>query len=86
MTETIDGDLRERLDAAIPKLMEGREDDEARRAAHDAVDELRSRGVDAIILGCTEIPFLLGADAEAPDLVDPLRLLVDVTVARATGS
>ena len=83
--ETIDGQLRDNLDAAIPRLMEGREDDEARRAARDAVEELRSRGVDAIVLGCTEIPFLLGDDAEAPDLVDPLRLLVDAAVARATA-
>src|ERR687886_1292061 len=49
--ETIDGELRARLDAAGPKLMGGREDDEARAAARAAVDELRGRGVDTIVLG-----------------------------------
>lgn len=81
--ETVDGALRDRLDAAIPAVFEGREDDDDRQAARDNVDELRSRGVDAIILGCTEIPLLLGAATDAPDLVSPLPLLVEATVERA---
>jgi aspartate racemase len=83
--ETIDGELRERLDAAIPMLMEGREDDECVRAAADNIAELRSRNVDGIILGCTEIPLLLGEDAEAADLLNPLELLVDAAVAHAVA-
>jgi aspartate racemase len=84
--ETVDGELRERLDDAIPKVFEGREDDDAVKAAHDAVAELRSRGVDLVVLGCTEIPLLLGDASDEPDLVNPLPLLVDATVTHAVGA
>jgi aspartate racemase len=81
--ETISGDLRARLDGAIGALMEGHEDEGSVCAAQEAVDELRARRVDGIILGCTEIPLLLGDTANAPDLVDPLELLVDAAVNHA---
>jgi aspartate racemase len=84
--ETITGDLRMRLDGAIGALMEGREDEDSMRAAQEAVNELRARRVDGIILGCTEIPLLLGAAANAPDLLDPLQLLVEATVTHALST
>ena len=81
--EIIDGDARAALDTAIIKLQEGREDDASRAAAHDAVEALRRRGVDGIILGCTEIPLLLGAAADAPDLLNPSQLLAEAAVREA---
>jgi aspartate/glutamate racemase len=39
--------------------------------------------VDGVVLGCTEIPLLLGEEAEAADLVSPLALLADAAVRRA---
>ncbi len=71
------------LDRAILALMEGRETDASRRAAHEAVAVLRGRRVDGIILGCTEITLLLGAAADAPDLMNPAQLLAEAAVARA---
>ena len=82
-SETIAGELRTRLDDAIHKMMEGREDADSVRAAREAVDELRARRVDGIILGCTEIPLLLGDAASAQDLVNPLQLLSDAAVNHA---
>ena len=82
-SETIAGELRTRLDDAIHKVMEGREDADSVRAAREAVDELRARRVDGIILGCTEIPLLLGDAASAQDLVNPLQLLSDAAVNHA---
>ena len=82
-TETIAGELRTRLDAAIEKVMEGRDDAESVRTAHEALDELRARRVDGIILGCTEIPLLLGETANAPDLLNPLQLLANAAVNHA---
>ncbi len=81
--EILDPELRPGLDAAIFRLIEGREDDSSRRAAKEAVAALRGRGVDGIILGCSEIPLLLGADAEAPDLVNPVERLAKAAVSRA---
>jgi aspartate racemase len=81
--ETIDPDLMKRLDVAISHVMEGRADDDDTAAARAAVDTLRGRNVDGVILGCTEIPLLLGDAATAPDLLDPLDLLADAAVRAA---
>ena len=45
-----------------------------------AVADLRARSVDAVILGCTEIPLLLGDETDAPDLIHPAALLADAAV------
>jgi aspartate racemase len=74
--ELIDADLQARLNAAIMALIEGRAFD---NAAEDAVMMLRQRGVDGIILGCTEIPLLLG-NPDEPDLISPLVLLAEAAV------
>ena len=60
--------------------MEGHESKLDTDAARAAVGDLRARPVDAIILGCTEIPLVLGDDADAPDLVHPAALLADAAV------
>ena len=52
-------------------------------AARTAVQTLRALPVDGVVLGCTEIPLLLGEDAEAKDLVSPLALLAEAAVRRA---
>jgi aspartate racemase len=81
--ETLASAPADALDRAILALMEGRETDASRRVAHDAIAELRGRGVDGIILGCTEIPLLLGAAGESPDLLNPAHLLAEAAVAQA---
>jgi len=78
--ELIDAALQQRLDAGIRALMEGREGKDEREAARDAVGVLRARGVDAVVLGCTEIPLLLGDASEEPDLVNPAALLAEAAV------
>ena len=57
--------------------------DDSRRLAREAVAALRARQVDGIILGCTEIPLLLGAAAAAPDMLNAAQLLAEAAVARA---
>jgi aspartate racemase len=78
--ETIEPELRVRLDAAIKKVMEGSNDAESASVAQAAVDSLRSRKVDGIILGCTEIPLLLAEKSSAPDLINPLQLLAEAAI------
>jgi aspartate/glutamate racemase len=36
-----------------------------------------------VILGCTEIPLLLGERADAPDLINPVQLLAEAAVREA---
>jgi aspartate/glutamate racemase len=42
--------------------------------------------VEGTILGCTEIPLLLGDAADGPDLINPIQLLAEAAVAKAIGS
>ena len=78
--EVIDADLQARLVSDIIALMEGRT---TGGAATDAVTALRHKDVDGIILGCTEIPLLLGEQADEADLVSPLELLAEAAVKAA---
>lgn len=75
--ETIDDSLQERLVADIIALMEGRI---FGNAAEEAVESLRKKNVDGIILGCTEIPLLLGEKANQPDLINPVALLAEAAI------
>ena len=84
-TETLDAEDRAPLDGAIFRLMEGRAGAAERAAAEGAVAALRARRVDGVILGCTEIPLLLGDADLAPDLLDPAPLLAEAAVRHAMG-
>jgi aspartate/glutamate racemase len=46
----------------------------------------RARGLDGTILGCTEIPLLLGAESDAVDTVNPAGLLAEAAVRFAIGA
>jgi aspartate racemase len=83
--EAIDAALQATLDAAILTLMEGREGPAESETARAAVETVRGRGVDGVVLGCTEIPLLLGEDAEGKDLVNPVALLAEAAVRAALG-
>lgn len=81
--EIIDQPLRGQLNRAIMKVMEGAETDEHRAVARRAVATLSERGVDGVILGCTELPFLIGAEAESSAYVNPIQLLAEAAVKAA---
>ena len=81
--ETIGVEARPALDAAIFQLAEGRESVQTKSVASKALADVRAKGVDGVILGCTELPLLLGELAEAQDLIDPLQLLAEAAVKAA---
>jgi aspartate racemase len=81
--ETIDGTLQGPLDEAVPAFTAGRTGPAVRGPVARAVEALRCRGVDGIILGCTELPLILGEDADAPDLINPAALLAEAVVRHA---
>jgi aspartate racemase len=81
--ETIDAAHQPKINAAVMRLIEGRETEESRDAVRAAVKTLRSRNVEGIILGCTELPLLLRDEADAPDLIDPIQILAAAAVKHA---
>jgi len=61
-------------------VLGGRDGKEETEAARAAVGVLRARPVEAIVLGCTEIPLLLHDESDAADLISPVALLADAAV------
>lgn len=82
---TIHEDLIKPLDKAIFAVMEGRGTSDLGDPARQAVNYLREQGPDQIILGCTELPILLGDEAEAADLINPTQFLAEAAVQKAIG-
>jgi aspartate racemase len=80
---TLQRELRDRLDQAIFKVMEGSDGEAERSVTIEAIDFLRGEGVEGIIPGCTEIPLLLREEMEAEDLVNPAQLLAEAAVKNA---
>lgn len=83
--ETICGEIRDRLDSEIIAVWEGRDSKESTVVANYSVNALRKRGVDGVVLGCTEIPLLLRELSETTDLINPLQLLAEAAVREAMG-
>jgi len=78
--ETVNDELQKKIDKTVFRVMEGRDDDTDRAIISEAIGELRNKKVDGIIPGCTEIPLLLGKEAEAVDLVNPAQLLAEAAI------
>lgn len=69
-------DDRERIDEIIFKeLVNGIFTEKSRRYFNDVVQNLKSRGCDAAVLGCTEIPLLVDPDDCPLPVLDSTRLL-----------
>lgn len=75
--------LQTRLDPAILRVMEGTNTMQDPSIAAAALAELRGGNVDGIILGCTELPFLLPDEVDAADVIDPGDLLAEAAVVHA---
>ena len=80
---TADAGRRTALDGAVFRLMEGRDDAGSAAAARAGVADLRAKGVDGVVLGCTEILLLLREVADAADLINPAQLLAEAAVRAA---
>lgn len=81
-TETLGDDQQAMILDAVPHLMAGIETDADRMAVRNGVKQLRERGVDGVILGCTEFAFLYGVGTEAEDLINPAQVLAVEAVRR----
>jgi aspartate racemase len=82
--ETIDPEMQPGLDAAIRAVMEGRNGAEDASVAAMAIAALREKGVDGTILGCTEIPLLIGeAASAAASFVNPVAVLAEAAISYA---
>jgi len=69
-------DDRERIDEIIFKeLVNGVFTEKSRRYFNEVIEKLKSRGCDAVVLGCTEIPLLVDPNDCPLPVLDSTRLL-----------
>ena len=83
-TVTPDEEQRERINTFIfEELVKGTLKSSTREYFRDVASDLANRGCDAVVMGCTEIPLILGPeDVEVP-LLDSTRLLASAALHEA---
>lgn len=65
------------------ELCRGRIEDDSRRAYLRIIEDLGSRGAEAVVLGCTEIALLVSPDQTEIPLLDTTRIHADAALAEA---
>jgi aspartate racemase len=68
------------------ELVRGRFTAESRAGMVGIIDRLRGNGADAVILGCTEIPLLVGPEDSPLPVLDSTRLLARAALREALAS
>lgn len=82
-----DEETRERLnDAIFDELCHGNFSGSATARFVDAIEELRSRGAECVILGCTEIPLVINEGNSTLPILDSTRLLAKYAVDEAVSA
>jgi aspartate racemase len=76
--------MREELNRAIfEELVEGVFKPQTTARFLSAIDDLKARGADCVILGCTEIPLIVTAANASLPVLDSTRLLARQAVVEA---
>ena len=77
---------RRRIDAIIfDELVCGQFTGESRAYLNGVIDQLRRRGADAVVLGCTEIPLLVRPDDAPLPTLDSTRILARAALREAAA-
>ena len=78
---------RERINEIIfTELVNGIFPEASRLYFNQVTDKLKTRGCDAVVLGCTEIPLIVRPDDTPLPTLDSTRLLARAALKRALGS
>jgi aspartate racemase len=74
------------IDAIIfDELVDGRIEEDSRRACLEIIDRLAGSGCEAIVLACTELPLLIKQEHTPIPVFDTLTIHAQAAVARALG-
>ncbi len=78
---------REEINRIIfEELVYGRFLEESRRYLKEVIEGLRTRGCDAVVLGCTELPLVISDENSPLPTLDSTRILARAALREATGS
>jgi len=83
-TEIPDKEARERInDIIFKELVNGLFPERSRLYFNEVTEKLKTRGCDAVVLGCTEIPLIVRPEDSPLPTLDSTRLLARAAVRRA---
>ena len=81
-----EADDRTRMqDIILTELIRGLVTRQSQIYLYDAITRMKASGCEAVILGCTELPLLIGQEDFALPILDSTRLLARAAVMRATS-
>jgi aspartate racemase len=69
----------------MDELVHGRFTHESRKYFAEVIARLAGKGCDAVVLGCTEIPLLVGPEDSPLPVLDSTRLLARAALREAVG-
>ena len=85
-TEIPDAAAREEIDTIIfGELVNGIVREQSRLYLNAVADDLKAKGCDAVVLGCTELPLLVRSEDCPLPVLDSTRLLARAALAEALG-
>ena len=73
-------------DIIFDELVKGILLEKSRQHIYDVMTQLKSRGCDAVVLACSELPLIVQPDVSPLPTLDSTRLLARAAVRRAVGS
>jgi aspartate racemase len=77
-------DQREKINTIIfDELVRGLQTQEALRYLQSVIDDFKTKGCDAVVLGCTEIPLLISDETSSLPTLDSTRILARAALRRA---
>ncbi len=80
------GEDREEINRIIfEELVYGRFLKDSRERLIEIIDEFRRMGCDAVVLGCTELPLIIGEDDSPLPILDSTRILARAALREAMG-
>jgi len=80
------GDERTRIDDIIfDELVNGIFTDESRTYFRELIGKMSNQGCDAVVLGCTEIPLIIGDGNSSLPTLDSTRILARAAIRKALG-
>jgi aspartate racemase len=81
-----DREQRNRINAIIfDELVYGIINDNSKEFLLNTIDDLKSQGCDAVVLGCTEIPLIIFPNESSLPTLDSTRILARASLKRAIG-
>jgi aspartate racemase len=67
----------------LEELVRGQQTPQALRCLQQAIDDLKAKGCDAVVLGCTEIPLLISDETSSLPTLDSTRILARAALKHA---